>query len=63
MKSPHFEVFLESRMQRGPTEQPRAGYLRFIPNSYKQRAPKFLGALKIVPKLVARDQKIGRPIF
>ena len=24
------------------------------------RAPKFLGALKIVPKLVASDQKIGR---
>ena len=24
------------------------------------RAPKFLGALKVVPKLVASDQKIGR---
>ena len=24
------------------------------------RAPKFLGALKVVPKLVASDRKIGR---
>ena len=24
------------------------------------RAPKFVGALKVVPKLVASDQKIGR---
>ena len=28
--------------------------------SPEARAPKFVGALKVVPKLVASDQKIGR---
>ena len=37
-------------------------WIAFCRKKYGARAPKFLGALKVVPKLVASDQKIGRSL-